>query len=421
MADTDNKQGAVQAVSEPEPPHAPEAPAPAPPTAPAEPERAPSTRDDGSPSAAADTSQPSEATHTKQTDTEQSNAEKPDAERPDTEQQNEQLAARIKRMERQIRRTVTRARQVTHHGSARAKATAGPALTKTATGLRKGSERGGLALGVFYRTRVKPFLADAAAALASRLNRTALARDYRRLLLVAHRYGPDRSVEQLCFVPTAEHIPLSIVRVPHQLRRTGHDYRPTPRLVFEWAMDLLPGTVERRQFVDYGAGRGRVLLMASHFPFDKVIGAEIAEELANDCRLNIAQYPRSLMKCRNVECEHMSALRLPVPEGETVFYLNNPFDRSMLERVIAQIIRSYKQEPRALYVICVDIDADDLFADTGVFERIPEPLRQRLKTRAFSPYAIAVYRTIYQAPTQDDDGVEEDEDAGAAARSDQDA
>ena len=239
---------------------------------------------------------------------------------------------------------------------------------------------------------------------------------------LAHRYGPDRTVEQLCFVPTAEHIPLSIVRVPHQLRRTGHDYRPTPRLVFKWAMDLLPGSVERHEFVDYGAGRGRVLLLASHFPFEKVTGAEIAEELANDCRLNIAQYPRSLMKCRDVECEHMSALRLPVPEGETVFYFNNPFDRSMLERVIAQIVRSYKQEPRTLYVICVDIDADDLFADTGVFERMPEPARQRLKIRAFSPYAIAVYRTIYQAPPQDDDGVDEDQDAAAAAaRSSQDA
>ncbi len=440
MADTDNKEVRVQTASEPKPPHVPDAPAPEPRAAAAQAKQEPPAPQDGPPSEVADTTPPHDTTDTEQLDKERSDKEQsdkeqsdkeqsdkaqpdkaqPDKEQSDKEQSDKELAARLKRLERQLRRTVTKTRQVTQRGGARAKATAGPALSKTAAGLRKGSERGGLALGTFYRTRVKPFLSRAAATAASRLNRTALARDYRRFLLLAHRYGPDRTVEQLCFVPTAEHIPLSIVRVPHQLRRSGHDYRPTPRLVFEWAMDLLPGPVERHTFIDYGAGRGRVLLMASHFPFEKVTGAEIAEELANDCRLNIAQYPRSLMKCRDVECEHTSALRLPIPEGDIVFYLNNPFDRSMLERVIAQVVRSYKQDPRALYVVCVDIDADDLFTDTGVFVRIPPSMRQRLRIRAFSPYAIAVYRTIYQSPPEDDGrGAEEHHDDAAAKHPDQ--
>ncbi|MDA7947541.1 MAG: hypothetical protein MPJ78_08685 [Hyphomicrobiaceae bacterium] len=336
--------------------------------------------------------------------TEQS-AEDADADKPDLE-----LAARIKKLERRIRRTVTKARRVTQHGSERAKATAGPALSRTAAGLRKGGERGGLALGALYRERLKPYLADLRKNLASRLTSQALARDYRRLLLFAHRHGPDRAIEQQCFVPTSEHIPLSIVRVPHQLRRSGHDYRPSPRLVFKWAMEMLPDPVERHEFIDYGAGRGRVLLMASNYPFEKITGAEIAEELANDCRLNIAQYPRSLMKCRDVNCEHLSALRLPIPEERTVFYFNNPFARSMLERVITQIVKSYKNEPRPLFVICVDMDADDLMEDTGVFIPIPAPMAQRLKIGTLSPYSITVYRTIYQAPSEDEDDDRDDED-----------
>ena len=342
-------------------------------------------------------------------------AEEPEKEKPETEEPAKELAARIKNMERQIRRTVTKARRVTQHGSERAKATAGPALSKTAAGLRKGSARGGLALGSFYRERLKPYLARLRKNLARRLTSQALTRDYRRLLLFAHRHGPDRAIEQHCFVSTSEHIPLSIVRVPHQLRRSGHDYRPTPRLVFEWAMEMLPDPVERHEFIDYGAGRGRVLLMASNHPFEKITGAEIAEELSSDCQLNIAQYPRSLMKCRDVSCEHLSALRLPIPEQETVFFFNNPFSQSMFERVIAQIVRSYKQDPRPLFVICIDIEADEMMEDTGVFVRIPPSIAQKLKIGMLSPYSISVYRTIYQA-SPEDDGDEADEESSDDAK-----
>ena len=58
----------------------------------------------------------------------------------------------------------------------------------------------------------------------------------------------------------------------------------------------------RLTFVDYGAGKGRVLLLASEHPFAAVGGIEFAEELHDDAVMNIAQYPRSRMKCRNVEC-----------------------------------------------------------------------------------------------------------------------
>ncbi len=319
-----------------------------------------------------------------------------------------ELASRIRGLERRIRRTVTKVRQVTQHGGARAKETAGPALSKTAAGLRKGREHGGLALGAFYRQRFRPFVGRLADTLATRFSSKHLTRDYRQFLLLVHRHGPDRAIEQNCFVPTSEQIPLSILRVPHQLRRSGHDYRPTPRLVFHWAMEMLPEPVRRQEFVDYGAGRGRVLLMASNYPFEKVTGAEIAEELANDCLLNIAQYPRSLMKCRDVNCEHTSALRLPVPDGETIFFLNNPFNPSMFQRVIGQIVRSYKQNPRLLYVASIDMDADGVFEDTGVFERIPMSWPQRTKIAVFSPYSIALYRTIYKPP--DSEAEEDDED-----------
>ncbi len=305
------------------------------------------------------------------------------------------LQERLKTLQAGGQHALVEARSKARGASEKIRTNTGPALKKTAARLGHQGQRSSKALGSYYTNSILPRLKRLRSWFARRLHPGSLLRDYRLGLRLIHRLGPDRSIERLCFVPTSKHVPLSIVRVPHQLRRSGHDYRPTPRLVFKWVMEALPEPIDRYEFVDYGAGRGRVLLMASQYPFEKITGAEIAEELHDDCLLNIAQFPRSLMKCRDVDCKHLSALRLPVPEHETVYYLNNPFNRDMLERVIAQVARSYRQEPRRFYVMCVDIAARDLFEDTGIFEEIQIPWRQKLKTGIFSPYSIALYRTVH--------------------------
>ncbi|MCH8238524.1 MAG: hypothetical protein IIB62_00465 [Proteobacteria bacterium] len=272
-------------------------------------------------------------------------------------------------------------------------ARAGPGAAKMLHGLRRGGQNGLLALRRFSTGQLRPRLQQASRWLRWRVHPSTIDRDYRRLLLLLHKLGPDRAIERLCFVRTGAHIPLSILSVPSHLRRSGHDYRPTPRLVFKWAMEAVAEPFARYAFVDYGAGRGRVLLLASHYPFEKITGAESAAELYDDCLLNIAQYPRSLMKCRDVECRHLSALRLDVPEEETVFFFNNPFNRSMLERVAGKILSSCERAPRRCTVVCVDIGEHRLFAETGIFREITIPWRQRLKIAAFSPYSIAIYRS----------------------------
>lgn len=302
--------------------------------------------------------------------------------------------ASAEKLRRSAQRGLAKTRRAAARTAARADAMARSAATKTADGLRRGGRKSWLALGTFSTETLLPRLHRTRQWLGRRLHPSSLVRDYRRILLLVHKLGPDRSIERLCFVGTSKTVPLSILRVPHRLRRTGHDYRPTPRLVFKWAMAAVPEDLARHAFVDYGAGRGRVLLMASHYPFEKITGAEIAAELYDDCLLNIAQYPRSLMKCRDVGCEHLSAMRLEEPDQETVFYLNNPFTRVMLERVVDKIVRSYKQNPRRTYVICIDIDEHPLFEDTGIFHEIAIPWRQRLKLAAFSPYSIAIYRSV---------------------------
>ena len=291
--------------------------------------------------------------------------------------------------------TLARTRRAAKRAKSQTGAIAGPAVAKTATGLRRGGQKGWGAFKTFSRDEARPRLSYAVSWFTGQLKPASLSSGYKRFLLLIHRLGPDRLIERACFTRTSKHIPLSIVRVPHQLRRSGHDYRPTPRLVFKWAMAALPEPINRFEFVDVGSGQGRVLLMASRYPFEKITGVEIAEELHNDALLNVAQYPRTLMKCRDINPLHLSAMRLELSDQNTVFFLNNPFQRSMLERFVGQIMRSYKHHPRRFYFMCIDVNEEQIFADTGIFQKVQIPWSLRVRIKGFSPYSITLYRTVH--------------------------
>jgi hypothetical protein len=152
--------------------------------------------------------------------------------------------------------------------------------------------------------------------------------------------------------------------------------------------------LSRLTFVDYGEGKGRVLLLASQHPFQAIGGIEFAEELHDDATMNIAQFPRSRMKCRNVECVLDDAAELGPPEGESVHYFFNPFSREVFAEVLDNIVVSYRRRPRRLYLVLVDPVATDLIDQSGVFQRHALPQLERLKVKAFSPYEVALYRSL---------------------------
>jgi hypothetical protein len=110
--------------------------------------------------------------------------------------------------------------------------------------------------------------------------------------------------------------------------------------------------------------------------------------------MNIAQYPRSRMKCRNVECVLEDACEVGPPEGEAVHYFFNPFAREMFAEVMNNLVVSYRKRPRRLYLILVDPVAPEVIDNSGVFMRLELPQAARLKVKLLSPYPVAIYRTL---------------------------
>ncbi len=225
-----------------------------------------------------------------------------------------------------------------------------------------------------------------------------LNRDYKRFLHLTQELAYDRGIEKLFFVPAKGYVPLETLTIDSPNRPFGHAYHPIHRLSFNWAMAQIPDDLRDFTFVDYGAGRGRALLLAALHPFRRIVGVEFARELQDDATMNIAQFPRSLMKCRDVDCLLMDAVDFPIPDGKGVFLFNDSFDHEVLETVLARIISSYRDNPRRIYLVLVrPLKAevlDRLMERTVIFEPIYHSTSEKMRMKILSPEQVQIFRTL---------------------------
>ncbi|MFQ5790002.1 MAG: class I SAM-dependent methyltransferase [Acidobacteriota bacterium] len=128
-------------------------------------------------------------------------------------------------------------------------------------------------------------------------------------------------------------------------------YEPTPAPVFRRMIADLRLRHEDFVFVDFGSGKGKVLLMASEFPFKKVIGVELWQELHRIAEANLRRLGPDARQCQAVESLCMDAALYSIPPEPAVFYFFNPFPEETLARVVENIERSLKAHPRKIFII----------------------------------------------------------------------
>jgi SAM-dependent methyltransferase len=103
-------------------------------------------------------------------------------------------------------------------------------------------------------------------------------------------------------------------------------------------------------FIDFGAGKGRVLLQAARYEFGRVIGVELSPVLADVARANIAaaQHRR---RCPDVSVVTSDVLAYEIPDDLTYAYLYNPFRGELFAEFIGRLVESFDRNPRRLHII----------------------------------------------------------------------
>ena len=108
-------------------------------------------------------------------------------------------------------------------------------------------------------------------------------------------------------------------------------------------------------FVDFGCGKGRVLLIASRYNFNKIIGIEFSPELISIALANIERCKNySNFSIDKIKIIEEDVLHYNFSNNETVFYLYNPFSNIILNRLCENIVKSFISNPRRILIIYVN-------------------------------------------------------------------
>jgi hypothetical protein len=147
-------------------------------------------------------------------------------------------------------------------------------------------------------------------------------------------------------------------------------YQPTDPALFQEMMSALPIQFDQFTFIDIGSGKGRTLLMASEYPFQKIIGVELLPQLHLVAQENLRQYQSESQKCFAFEPVCGDATTFSFPAEPLVLYLFNPLPESGLRQMLINLDRSLTASPRPAYVLYHNPLLEHVLAGTAQLTRL---------------------------------------------------
>ena len=163
----------------------------------------------------------------------------------------------------------------------------------------------------------------------------------------------------------------SNVRLGTRLREivAGRQYQPSDPALFREVMGGLAIDYPQFTFVDLGSGKGRALLLATEFPFARIVGVELLPELHARAGQNVLRF-RGGAERERIELWCGDARRFPFPSGPLLVFLFDPFPEPVLEEVIANLRQAAGQQPRPLVLVYLNPISEHVLSSAGWLRRV---------------------------------------------------
>jgi len=173
-------------------------------------------------------------------------------------------------------------------------------------------------------------------------------------------------------VDTCGEIPLTSLAFRSPNKSTGLEYQSHHPRIIRDALKMLQIEYRQHTLIDFGCGKGRVLLVASEFPFRKIIGLEFAPPLVQIAKNNLGSYRSKNRKCHHLEVLAVDATTYDLPPEPEVLYFYSPFTGSVMDQVILSIEQSLQRCPRELLVLFsgMFVMRDRAFGSRPQYERL---------------------------------------------------
>ena len=127
-------------------------------------------------------------------------------------------------------------------------------------------------------------------------------------------------------------------------------YLASPPRVTRWMLDNIGVDYRHFTFVDLGCGKGRVLLIASEYPFQRVVGVEISSELSEIARQNAVRYQPASRAGRRIDVENVDALQFEFPTTNLLVHMYHPFEPELTREVLRHLEASVAALPRRVVI-----------------------------------------------------------------------
>lgn len=152
-------------------------------------------------------------------------------------------------------------------------------------------------------------------------------------------------------VDTAGLINLATLKIESAHAKDATWYEATPVSVVRQLLDSLPIRYEDYVFIDCGSGKGRPMLIASEYPFSRVIGVEFSPDLHASAEKNIQSYRNPRQRCFRISSVCEDAVHYQWPNEPAVVFLFSPFQPPLFEKVLNGILASVQAYPRSIYLV----------------------------------------------------------------------
>lgn len=120
------------------------------------------------------------------------------------------------------------------------------------------------------------------------------------------------------------------------------------KLLFKLFSALDPG-IKHYRFVDIGSGLGRAVFVAEQCGFTKLVGIELDKDLYEEAGQNLHRFTPSNPKSE-ICFIHQNALEASYENSRCVYFLFNPFNRSVLEQVLRRIQSGTQEDTWFIYM-----------------------------------------------------------------------
>jgi SAM-dependent methyltransferase len=132
-------------------------------------------------------------------------------------------------------------------------------------------------------------------------------------------------------------------------------YQPTEPALFREMLDALHQHADLDfadfTYLDLGSGKGRTLLMASDYPFRRIVGVELLQALNRIAQENLREYKNDAQRCFAIESICADASSFPLPDGPLVLYLFNPLPEAALLTVTFNLEQRLRTDSQPVYVL----------------------------------------------------------------------